>query len=144
MLFSVDGTFIVQLVNFAIFFALVNALFIKPVSRAIVERRKYIDSLTADYDKYNAEIASLKGRADAERAHARRDADAALAEARASIAREVETLASDYASRVGRSIDHAQATVAQELAQARAEEQRLVGELAGQMLERAMATESAR
>jgi F-type H+-transporting ATPase subunit b len=143
MLFSVDGTFIVQLVNFAIFFALVNMLFIKPVSRAIEERRRYIDSLTADYDKYHEEITRLKGQAEAERAQARRDAEVALSAARTQIGREVETLNADYASRVARSVEAAHATVEQEMVKAKAEEPRLVRELSGEMLERAFATESA-
>jgi F-type H+-transporting ATPase subunit b len=144
MLFSVDGTFIVQLVNFAIFFALVNMLFIKPVSRAIEERRRYIDSLTADYDKYSEEIVRLKAQAEAERSQARRDADAALSAARTQIGREVETLNADYASRVAHSVEQAHATVEQEMSKAKAEEPRLVRELSDEMLERAFATDGAR
>jgi len=36
---SVDGTLVVQLINFAIFFAVLNVVFLKPVAAAIRKRR---------------------------------------------------------------------------------------------------------
>ncbi len=139
MLFSIDGTFIVQLINFAIFFAVVNAIFIKPVGEAIAERRNYIDSLTADYDGYAELIAKMEAQAEAQRAAARRDADALLTAARAAVAREVDAIGSDYAGRVARIVEQAHATVEHEVTRARSSEDRLVGELADDMLERALA-----
>lgn len=139
MLFSVDGTFVVQLINFAIFFALVSWLFIKPVGRAIAERRRYIDSVTADYEAYAKQAGELHGAAEARRAAARREADAALAAARAQTAKDVEAVNADFTSRSAAIVAEAQATVAGELAQARASEDRLVRELSGEMVGRALA-----
>lgn len=138
MLFTLDGTFVVQLINFAIFFALVSWLFIKPVGKAIAERRRYIDSVTADYDAYAEQVGELRGIAEARRAAARRDADAALAAARAQAAKEVEAINAEYAARSAAIIEEAQATVAREMTQARASEERLVRELAGEMVDRAL------
>jgi F-type H+-transporting ATPase subunit b len=144
MLFSVDGTFFVQLINFAIFFALVTVLFIKPVGRAIAERRRYIDSVIADYDGYAKQIHELQGAAEARRAAARREADALLASKRAELAKEVEALNAEYAGRAGALVEQALATVQGEMREARASEDRLVRELASEMLERALATDGAR
>lgn len=141
MLFSVDGTFFVQLINFAIFFALVTVLFIKPVGRAIAERRHYIDSVIADFDTYTKQIQELRGTAEARRAAARREADALLAAKRADLAKEIEALNAEYAGRAGKIVDDAAATVQGEMSQARASEDRLVRELAGMMLERALTTD---
>ena len=53
--FSIDGrTLVVQLVNFAIFFVVLNFVFLRPVSAAIRKRREYINSLVTDYDQYQA------------------------------------------------------------------------------------------
>src|SRR5579875_2153658 len=117
MLFSLDGTFVVQLINFAIFFGLVTVLFIKPVGAAIAERRRYIDSVMADFDEYQRRLAA----------------------ARAAIAKDVEAVNAEYAGRVARIIEEAQATVQREMAQARSAEDRLVRELAAEMLARTFA-----
>ena len=45
MFLRIDGTFFVQLVNFAIFFAVLNVVFLKPVGAAIRKRREYIESV---------------------------------------------------------------------------------------------------
>ena len=73
MFLSIDGTFIVQLINFAIFFAILNVVFMRPVSRAIVARREYINSVTNDYDRYQAETKALRTQAESIRAAARRE-----------------------------------------------------------------------
>jgi F0F1-type ATP synthase membrane subunit b/b' len=39
MFLSLDGTFWFQLVNFAIFFAILNVVFLRPVGEAIKKRR---------------------------------------------------------------------------------------------------------
>ncbi len=60
MFLSLDGTVFVQLINFAIFFALLNVLFLRPVGRAIAKRRAYIDNLVSDYDRYQETARSLR------------------------------------------------------------------------------------
>lgn len=144
MLFSIDGTFVVQLINFAIFFTLVNLLFIKPVGKAIAERRRYIDGLVNDYEGAAREVSELRAQAEAKRAAARRDAETQLGVARAEIAKAIEAVNAANASRASEVVAAAHAVVEGELAQAHAKEGRLVRELADEMLERAFATDGVR
>ncbi|MGC8485888.1 MAG: ATP synthase F0 subunit B, partial [Candidatus Baltobacteraceae bacterium] len=60
MLFSIDGTFVVQLINFAIFFALLNVLFLRPVGKAVAQRRAYLDGLVGGYEKAQSEASALR------------------------------------------------------------------------------------
>jgi F-type H+-transporting ATPase subunit b len=143
MLFSVDGTFVVQLINFAIFFALVNLLFIKPVGKAIAERRRYIDGLTSDYEGYTKQVNDLRAQAEAKRAAARREAESKLAAERAQTAKEVDAINADHAARANKVIEAAHVAVDREIAEARAAEGRLVKELADEMLARTFVAEGA-
>ena len=77
-----DGTAVIQLINFAIFFALLNVL-LRPVAIAVRKRRAYINSLASDYGSYQTKAAELRQRAEAVRAGARRDAEQTIAKARA-------------------------------------------------------------
>jgi F0F1-type ATP synthase membrane subunit b/b' len=67
MFLSLDGTFWIQLVNFAIFFALLNVLFLRPVGAAIRKRRAYIDSVKSDLEHSLQGTRELRARAESER-----------------------------------------------------------------------------
>jgi F0F1-type ATP synthase membrane subunit b/b' len=136
MFLQLDGTFIVQLVNFAIFFALLNVVFLRSVSAAIRKRREYINSVTSDYDAYQAQARALRERADSLRAAARRDAEATMTQARAGASNSAAEIAAQYGSKVQATMEHAATTVAGELQAARANEGALVQQLAELMLER--------
>jgi len=136
MFLKLDGTFIVQLINFAIFFTLLRVVFIRPVSKAIVKRREYINSLTNDYDRYQAEAASLRTQAESIRAAARREAEAALAKARAEASNEAAALSTQYNQQVAQIIEEANRIVAAELDAARSSEPQIVRDLANLMVER--------
>lgn len=142
MFLKLDGTFIVQLINFAVFFAILNVVFIRPVSRAIVARREYINSVTNDYDRYQAEARSLRTEGEAIRAAARRDAEALLTKARAETSNEAAEIAAKYAEQAVQTIEEAHRIVASELESARAKEPQMVSELANMMVERTV-TEAA-
>ncbi len=142
MFLSLDGTFFVQLINFAIFFAILNVVFLRPVGAAIAKRRAYINSLTQDYETYNAEINGLKAAAEAKRAAARRDADAVLAKVRAEISNETAQLSGTYAQQVTAKVEEAHKVVASEVEAARANESKLVRDLADMMLDRAVYSEA--
>jgi F0F1-type ATP synthase membrane subunit b/b' len=133
-----DGTMWVQLANFAIFFAVLSVVFLRPVSRAIRERREYINSLSADYAKYQGEANALRAQAEGERASARRDAEAAIGKARAQASNESAQLSAQYAAKVQATVDAAHQTVASELDSARAGEAGLVAQLADLMVERTL------
>ena len=139
MFLKLDGTFVVQLINFAVFFALLNVVFIRPVGRAIMKRREYINSVTSDYDRYQAEAASRRSEAEAIRAAARREAEQTMAALRAQASNEAAALSADYNERASKIVATAHQTVAAELKAARANEQQTVAELAELMVSRAVA-----
>jgi F0F1-type ATP synthase membrane subunit b/b' len=139
MFLQLDGTFIVQLINFAIFFAILTVVFIRPVSRAIVQRREYINSVTNDYDRYQAEARSLRAQAESIRAAARREAEQLLSQERAKASNEAGNIAADANAKAAAIMAEAERTVAAELAAARANEPQVVRELADLMVSRALA-----
>ena len=136
MFLQPDGTFFVQLINFAIFFALLNVLFIRPVSRAIMKRREYINSVINDCDRYRADAASRRTEAEAIRAAGRREAEQALSRVRAQASNEAADLSAQFAAKAAQTVEEAQREVAAELERARANESQIVGELAHLMVAR--------
>jgi F-type H+-transporting ATPase subunit b len=136
MFLSLDGTLFVQLINFAIFFALLNLVFLRPVGRAIAKRRAYIDSLVSDYDHYQEEARSLREEASAIRAGARREAEHRISTARAVASNEAAEISGRYAQQARSTIEDAQKTAQAELETAYAGEGEAVRGLANAMLER--------
>jgi len=138
MFLSLDGTFFIQLLNFAIFFAILNVVFMRPVARAIIKRREYINSVTDDYDRYQAQGNALRAQADAVRAAARREAEQIAAKVRAETSNESAQISTEYARRASEAIQHAERTVEAELTAARAHDKRSVEELAYEIFARAL------
>ncbi|HEV3152478.1 MAG TPA: ATP synthase F0 subunit B [Candidatus Baltobacteraceae bacterium] len=138
MFLKLDGTFVVQLINFAIFFALLNVVFIRPVSRAIMKRREYINSVTNDYDRYQAEAASCRSEAEAIRAAARREAEQTLAKVRAQASDESANLSAQFNQEAAQLVDRAHQTVNAEMQAARANEPQIVSDLADLMVSRTL------
>jgi F-type H+-transporting ATPase subunit b len=137
---SIDGTLLVQVVNFILFIVLLNVAFLRPVGRAIAERRAYIDGLARDIESGEAEVRSARGRAEEQRAAARREADAALAKARAAAQNEAVAVTVEYQGRAQAIVEDAHRAVESEVQAARAHEPQLVAGLAETMLERALNT----
>lgn len=138
MFLRIDGTFWIQLLNFAIFFALLNVLFLRPVGRAIAKRRAYIDGVVSDYATYQSDAKTLREQAEGIRSQARRDAEAQLAKVRAEASNEAAALASNYATQVQGIIEQAQRKAHAELERARGGEDRLVAQLSDLMVERSL------
>ncbi len=138
MLLSLDGTLVVQLVNFIIFLVILNVIFLKPVGSAIAARRAYIDKVGADIAQFEYDLKSLRVQADERRAAARRKADATVAAARAQAQSEAATIIAEHQEQAGAIIAEAQATAGLELAQARSSGAAVVEALAREMLERAV------
>ncbi len=136
MFLQPDGTFWVQLINFAIFFAILTAVFYRPVSRAISERRRYINSVHSDYETYQTEGSKLRAEAEGVRAAARREAAATIAKAHAEATNQAAEIATQYTVQCQSTVESAQKTVAGELNAARAGEEGLVRQLADLMVER--------
>ena len=137
-MFDLDGTFWAQLINFGIFFAILNVVFLRPVGEAIRKRREYINSIKADYDRYRHESSALEREADEKRAAARREAAEFVQQARAKAEDEASAIAEKYARNAGLIVETAETQVGKELAVAREREPQLVSDLAEQLLERAV------
>jgi F-type H+-transporting ATPase subunit b len=138
MFLSLDGTFWIQLINFAIFYAILNVVFLRPVGRAIRERRAYIDGVRTDLERHVHEAAELRAQADARRAQARRAAADAFAAARTQATAEADAIAADYTAKAAEIVQRARATVAAELEQAHQREPELARALAEVLLDRAI------
>jgi F-type H+-transporting ATPase subunit b len=138
MFLTLDGTFFIQLLNFAIFFAILNVVFMRPVARAIIKRREYINSVTNDYDRYQAEGKALRAQAEAIRAAARREAEQLAAKVRAETSNESADLSTKYTQQASDAIQQAERTVEAELAAARAHDKRTIEELADEIFARAV------
>jgi F-type H+-transporting ATPase subunit b len=141
VLLSLDGTLVVQLINFLVFLVVLNAIFLKPVGAAIVKRRAYIESVAHDIEQFEVDIKSLRAQADERRVSARRDADVVLSRARAEAQSEAASIAAEFAARAAALVEEAHAAVAREVAGARENEQQIVESLADTLLTRAIGTE---
>jgi F0F1-type ATP synthase membrane subunit b/b' len=138
MFLSLDGTFWVQLINFAIFFAILNVVFMRPVQRAIANRRAYIEGLIEDYDRGQARAAELRAQAEQIRYDAHREADHIIARERNDAANEAAKVSAEYASRVTEIIERAHATVEAEVQAALPRQAALANELAAGILKRVL------
>ncbi len=137
MFLSLDGTFWFQLANFAIFYFIVDRVFLRPVSKALGERRAYIDGLKSDTVAYEAEAKSLRAGAEATLAAARKEAAEKVAASRAAASTEAAGIAAEYAQKAAAIADAHRATVARELEAATVSEGALAQSLADQMVEKA-------
>jgi len=135
---ALDGTLLVQLVNFIVFLAILNAVFFKPVGAAIARRRAYIDGLKHDIETLHTEAKAYRGQAEEHRGAARREADEAIARGRAEAGREADAIVAAAQERAAAITAEAHAAVARELEGARRDEQRVVDALAGEMVSRAL------
>jgi F-type H+-transporting ATPase subunit b len=138
VLLSLDGTLVVQLINFLVFLVVLNAIFLKPVGAAIAKRRAYIDGVSRDIEQYETDVKLLRTQAEERRAAARREADAVIAQARSQGQTEAATVSADYTARALQITQEAEAAVAQEIAQARQNERQIVESLADTLLDRAL------
>ena len=136
-----DGTFWIQLLNFAIFFALLNVVFLRPVGDAIKKRREHIDGVQNDYERYATQAAKSRSEADAKRAAARREAEDVVAKAKGAAETEGAAHTAVAAEKAQIVIDAARSTVATEMTVARGREDELSQALARTLLERAIGSE---
>ncbi len=133
-----DGTFWFQLINFAIFFAILNVVFLRPVGDAIKKRRAHIDEVQSDYERYAKQTSSARADADGRRATARREADETIAKARVEAEREAQLALEGQTAQAQAIIEQARATVALETGAAKAREGELSQALAKALLDRAL------
>src|ERR1700676_1579667 len=135
---QIDGTLVVQLVNFIVFLAVLNVIFFKPVGAAIAKRRAYIDGLKHDIEQLQSDAKTLRGQAEERRTAARRAADEAMARARVEAGAKADAAISVAQTRAAELVAEAQAEVVREIEAARREEPRIVNALADELLGRAL------
>ena len=140
---AIDGTLIVQLVNFLVFLAILNVIFFKPVGAAIARRRTYINGLAQDIESLQHDAKMLRENAEDKRIAARRSVDEVIAAARIEASAEAEKIAVAAAAQAHTIVERAHADVAGEVATAHQAEPALVASLAQVMVERAFASEAA-
>ena len=143
MLLTPDGTLIVQILNFVVFWALLNWLFIAPTRRAIERRQRVIAKLHADADAARAAAAALESEAAGLLDEARRRTDELMRDGAAKAAASAKEIERRAAEEAAATIALAQAKVATERADAAAKQGVFVGELARSMAHRALGAESA-
>jgi F-type H+-transporting ATPase subunit b len=143
MLLTIDGTFLAQILNFILFWVLLNYLFIRPTQRAIEKRRGYVQGLYHEGDDFAAKAASLQAQADVILHEARRQTDEAMRAAAASASDEVHAIERKASDEAAATVQLAHATVASERRQALEKQQAFVTELAHSMVARATGAEHA-
>jgi F-type H+-transporting ATPase subunit b len=138
MLLALDGTVVVQIVNFIVFLAIMDVIFFRPVGAAIARRRAYIDGLKHDIETLDQDVKSLRGQAEAQRAAARREADEAIAQARIAFGKETDAIVAEAQGQAMEIVRRARTQVETEIQAARGQEPRIVDALAGEMVARAL------
>ena len=133
-----DGTFWFQLINFAVFFAILNVVFLRPVGDAIKKRRAHIEEIQTDLDRYAKQSDASFADAEGRRAAARREADETIARSRTDAEREAQLTIEGETAMAQAIIEQARATVALETNAAKAREGELSAALAKTLLERAL------
>jgi F0F1-type ATP synthase membrane subunit b/b' len=136
MFLKLDGTFWIQIINFFIFYAILNVVYIKPASAALRKRREYIDSVHSEYEAALREIEELKSESDNKRAEGRREGDHVAATIRNEAMKQAEEIVSKAQTEFSRIVEESETKIHRELSLARAEEHRLVQELASEMVAR--------
>jgi len=135
---DINGTFWLQIVNFAIFYAILYVTFIKPVGSALAARRAHIDEVARDRSTSAGRAAHLRAEAEQLRLAARREAAETLARERSAAQSEADRIAATAAGRAQGLVSEAHSVVQSELRVARESEDRLARDLARTLLARAV------
>jgi len=142
MLLTIDGTFLVQILNFVVFWVLLNYVFIAPTRRAIEERLRVITAAQRESRDLRERAAAVQAEADALIDAARRRTDEVMREASTRAAAESHEIERKASEQAAASVALAHAAVASERTQATEKQSALVQELARAMVNRAVEVES--
>ena len=137
MLLTIDGTFLVQLLNFIVFWTLLNYVFIRPTRRAIEARQKAIDDVNRSAEELRRQAQALRAQAESKLHDARLHSDEVLRSATARATEESNAIDRRAAADAAASVQLAHATVASERAAAVAKQGPLIAELARAMAAKA-------
>ena len=135
---NLNGTLIVQIVNFIVFLAIMNVIFFRPVGAAIARRRGYIDGLAHDIGKLQHDAKEVRGQAEQVRAQARRETEEAIARERVEIGHESDAILLQAQGEAAQIAARALVAVAGEVEAARQNEGQITDALAAEMVRRAI------
>jgi len=143
MLLTPDGTLLVQMLNFVVFWILLNWLFIAPTRRAIEERQRLLAGQFEDADRLRAQAADLEAQAAATLDEARRRTDEIMRAAAAQASGHAHEIERRAAEEAAATVALAHANVAAERAAAVEKQGPFITELAQAMSQRALGLEGA-
>ena len=143
MLLSIDGTFLIQILNFVAFWVLLNWLFIAPTRRAIEERQRLIAGQYREAEDLRSRAAARRSQADSLIGESRLRTDEVMREAAARASAQTREIERKAAEEAAAAVALAHATVASERAQATEKQGPFVEELARAMTQRALGAEGA-
>jgi F-type H+-transporting ATPase subunit b len=138
MLLTIDGTFLVQMLNFIVFGVLLNIVFIAPTRRAIEARMRIIAEQQREARAFREQASALKAEADAVIDAARRRTDEIMREAAARAAAEAHEIERKASDEAAAHVALAHASVASERSLASEKQGPLVDDLARAMVTRAV------
>jgi F-type H+-transporting ATPase subunit b len=141
MLLTIDGTFLVQILNLIVFWILLNYVFIAPTRRAIEARQRHVEKLRRQADEAVATARELSDEAEAVLGSARRTVDEAMRAAAARASEESHAIERQAVDEASATIALAHATVAGERKQAVAKQGPFIADLARTMAQRALGDE---
>ena len=138
MLLQPDGTLLVQMLNFIVFFVLLNVLFIAPTRRAIEERQRLIAGRYQEADALRGEAATIESQAASILDDARKRTDEIMRTAAARASAEAHDIERGAAEEAAATVALAHANVATERAAAVDKQGPFITELANAMTQRAL------
>ena len=141
MLLSIDGTFLVQILNFVAFWLLLNYFFIAPTRKVIEERQRLVATRLREAEEFRAQGAAVRAQAAAILDEARRHTDEIMRDAAARASGESGAIGRRAAEEAAATVALAHASVASERAQASEKQAGFIAELARTMSDRALGLE---
>lgn len=138
MLLSLDGTFFIQILNFVVFWMLLNWLFIAPTKRAIEERQRQIALRYEEGKASRVHADALRAEATATLDEARRRTGELVRDASTRAAAEVDEIEGRAATEAAATVQLAHATVAAERSDAVAKQGPFIADLSRAMADRAL------
>ena len=138
MLLSIDGTFLIQILNFIAFWVLLNVLFIAPTRRAIEARLRLVSGTLAEADTLRSQREAIEAEAASILDDARKRTDEIMRTAAARASDEVREIERRAAEDAAAAVALAHANVAAERSAAVEKQGPFITELAQAMTERAL------
>ncbi|TAM61302.1 hypothetical protein EPN52_02930 [bacterium] len=138
MLLSLDGTLVVQVINFGIFYLILNALFVAPTRKSRMERYERIRKIEGETETLVKQARELRAQTAAYLAAAYREADARISRADAEAGRQAGEIVAAAHAQAKAKAEEARRIVEGEIAALRTARGRGVEELAAAMLGKAL------